>query len=82
MRRAALRWGFLLALALLALAGLGYRNQLERQRYLALRAEHQALTARVRALEAELAATQNPKDLLRWAQEHGFLPLAEGRWAR
>ncbi len=81
MRRAALRWGFLLSGLLLLLALLGHRSQIERRHYAALRAEHRALTARVRSLEAERAAAENPKALLRWSREHGFLPLAEGRWA-
>ena len=80
MRQAALRWGILLAGALLVLAALGYQNGLLQNRLVALRAENKALNARVRELEAHLSASKNPRVLLHWTQAHGFVPMAEGRW--
>ncbi len=77
-----LRWGFLLAGLLVALALLGAGAQERRRTLLALRAEHAALTARVAELEAALAERKNPKRVLDWAKRAGFVPLAEGRWAR
>ncbi len=82
MRAAALRWGFLLAGLLFALALLGARAQLERARYRALFAKHLALRARVGELEAAYAEATSPARALAWARAHGFVPLAQGRWAR
>jgi len=80
--REAVRWGAILALLLFLLAAAGYRAQLEHRRLLTLQAEHAALLARVRALEAQLAAREDPKRVLEAAREAGFVPMAEGRWAR
>ena len=82
MKRVALRWGFLLAGLLTLLAVLGYLAQSERRRLWALEQEQVALRARARALEAELWARKNPKEVLRQAKEAGFVPMAEGRWRR
>ncbi len=82
MRSAALRWGYLLAGLLFLLALLGVRGQMERARYRALRSEHAALVARAAALEAAYAEATSPARVLAWARAHGFVPLAEGRWAR
>jgi len=71
-RAVVLRWGFLLAGLLLALALLGGVAQERRRAIRELRTEHAALTARVAELEAALAG----------ARRAGFVPLAEGRWAR
>jgi len=82
MKGPALRWGYLLAGLLFLLALLGARVQTERARYRALLSEHQALTARVAELQAAYAQASSPARVLEWARVHGFVPLAEGRWAR
>jgi len=81
-RENALLLGALLAAGLFLLSFLGWRVQKERERVWALTAEQRELKARVAELRAELSAAQNPKDLLKEALSDGFVPLAEGRWAR
>lgn len=82
MKAVALRWGFLLTGLLLLLALAGASNQLKQRKLTELRREHAALVARVAELEAALASLKNPKAVIRWAEKAGFVPLAEGRWAR
>jgi len=82
MRQAALRWGLLLSGLLLLLAAAGYQSERYRDRVYRLRLENRALKARVRELEAELSRVENPRAVLRWSREKGFVPLAKGRWVR
>lgn len=80
MSTAALRWGFLLVALLVLLALMGWRVQRLRQVEARLVKEKRALLAEKASLEAERARRTSPEALIRWAQEHGFVPLPEGAW--
>jgi|AMFO01.1.fsa_nt_gi hypothetical protein len=80
--KTALRWGFVLALGLALLAGLGWRVQLAKQTYRRLYQENLRLREEARRLEAALARAKSPERVLEWSRSHGFVPLPEGRWRR
>ncbi len=80
--RPLVRWGLLYVLALLLLAGLGHRNQMEAHTLRAMERELAQLKAEeVRLLKTALLSAR-PLEVLRWAERQGFIPMSEGRWAR
>lgn len=80
MSTTALRWGYLLVILLVLLALVGWWVQRQRQEEARLVSEKRALLAEKAALEAERARRTSPEALIRWAKEHGFVPLPEGGW--
>ncbi|GLV48281.1 hypothetical protein TJA_14370 [Thermus sp. LT1-2-5] len=79
--RTAVRFGLLYLLTLLFLFALGHRNQAEKAALARMEERLAKLQAEEEALRKEAWRSSRPLEVLEWAEQEGFIPMSQGRWA-